>query len=117
MAMLSSSPAEFLDRLEKMYDITARINNAKRSIIKKRIELGAAPLYTLGFMDIGRQYSTFGCCGLNEALQILGYDILEERGQDFVFTILQTINKKIEQAEKRFKAPHNCEQVTSTCYK
>ena len=56
--------------------------------------------------------------GLNEAVQILGMDILETEGQDFVIEILQLINKKINEANKRFKSPHNVEQVKkSTCYK
>ena len=69
-------------------------------------------------MDIARQYSTFGIVGLNESLQLLGYDILTKEGQDFVIEILQLINKKIDSANKRFKSPHNVEQVISgTCYK
>ena len=49
--------------------------------------------------------------GLNESLGLLGYDILTDEGQNFVLEILNLINSKIEIANKRFKAPHNCEQV------
>lgn len=56
--MRSNSKEEFLDLISDMFEVTARINNAKRSIIKKRIENNAAPLYHLGFMDINKQYST-----------------------------------------------------------
>lgn len=62
-------------------------------------------------MDIARQYSTFGILGLNESLQLLNYDILTEEGQNFVIEVLQLINKKIDSANKRFKSPHNVEQV------
>lgn len=94
-----------------MFDVCARINNAKRALIKKRISQGACPLYDLGFMDLSKQYSTFGVVGINESLQILGLDILTEEGQKFVLEILGLLNKKIDQASKRFKSPHNVEQV------
>lgn len=109
--MMSKNKEEFFDKISDTFDTVAKINAAKRSIIKKRIELGAAPLYTLGYMDISKQYSTFGVVGLNESLSLLGYDILSEEGQNFVIDILDLINSKIEIANKRFKAPHNCEQV------
>lgn len=111
LAMLSKSKEVFLEKLEEMYDMTAKINNAKRNIIKKRIQRGAAPLYDLGIMDLSKQYSTFGVNGLTEALNILGYDILNEEGQNFVFEILKLINRKIDEANHTFKAPHNVEQV------
>ena len=49
--------------------------------------------------------------GLNEAVQILGMDILEEEGQDFVTEVLKLINKKIDEANKKYKSAHNVEQV------
>ena len=47
LAMMSKSKEEFFDKISDTFDTVAKINAAKRSIIKKRIELGAAPLYTL----------------------------------------------------------------------
>ena len=58
--MQSKSKEEFLEKVSEIFDVTAKINNAKRSIIKKRIALNAAPLYTLGYMSLSKQYSTFG---------------------------------------------------------
>ena len=49
--------------------------------------------------------------GLNEAVQLLGMDILEEEGQEFVIEVLKLINEKINEANKKYKAPHNVEQV------
>lgn len=56
--MTSKNKEEFLEKLSSLFDMCARINNAKRSLIKRRIADNAAPLYTLGFMDINKQYST-----------------------------------------------------------
>ena len=39
-------------------------------------------------MDIGKQYSTCGVNGINEALEILGYNVLKQDGQEFVKQIL-----------------------------
>lgn len=118
LAMQSETKEEFLEKVSEMYEVTAKINNAKRSIIKKRISLGAAPLYSLGYMSLTKQYSTFGVTGLNEAVELLGMDILEEEGQDFVTEVLKLINEKINEANKKYKSPHNVEQVKkySTCY-
>jgi len=48
--MQSETKEEFLEKVSEMYEVTAKINNAKRSIIKKRISLDACPLYSLGYM-------------------------------------------------------------------
>lgn len=101
----------FMERLRNLFDYECLINQAKREIVSKRIELGAAPLYTHGYMDLKKQYSTFGVVGLNEAVSILGYDILTEEGQDFVTRVLKTMNEWIKCAENQYKAPHNAEAV------
>jgi len=101
----------FIESIRKSVETIGRINNAKRNIIKKRIELNAMPLYTLGHMDLSKQYSTYGVTGLNEALEVLGYDIMSDEGEEFVLDLLDVINEENDKMAKRFKAPHNCEQV------
>ena len=101
----------FIDKLKDAFFTAAKINNAKRKIVQRRIDLGAAPLYTHGYMDITKQYSTFGVTGLYEAVSILGKDILNEDGQDLVMRTLEQINLWIDEAQKLYQSPHNCEQV------
>lgn len=103
----------FLDELKDRVEMCAEINHIKRHVIKKRIENGNLPLYSLGFMDLKKQYSTCGLNGINEAVEIMGYDILTKEGQDFVFDILNVVNKVNKSMEKRFGYPHNCEQTPS----
>ena len=103
----------FMENLHDLFDMECMINSAKRKLISKRIELGAAPLYTHGYMALSKQYSTFGIVGLNEAVEIMGYDILTKEGQAFVSRVLDTINEWVLQAENHYKAPHNVEQVPS----
>lgn len=105
--------ATFFSLLEKGVQCAAEVNAVKRYIIKKRINNGNLPLYTLGFMDENKQYSTCGLNGINEAVQILGYDILTKEGQDVVQRILETVNEVNKIMEKKFRAPHNCEQTPS----
>ncbi|NCD11262.1 MAG: ribonucleoside-triphosphate reductase [Epsilonproteobacteria bacterium] len=111
LAYISESEDSFFDELRKAVIDVAYINNAKRNIIKKRIDLGAYSLYSLGFADIKRQYSTCGVNGLNECCNEFGYDILTEDGQAFVLRCLDVINKTNDEMQKRYKTPHNCEQV------
>ena len=103
----------FLDRLEDKVRMCAEINATKRYVIQKRVKNGNLPLYSLGFMDLKKQYSTCGLNGINECVEILGEDILKKEGQNLVFDILETVNKVNKSMEKRFGYPHNCEQTPS----
>ena len=103
----------FIEELISVVDVVGKINNAKRHIIKKKIDGKSQPLYNLGFMDINRQYSTCGLNGINEALQLLGFDILTNSGIDFAISMFDVINKTNERLQKQYKAPHNCEQTPS----
>lgn len=103
----------FKKKLESLVIKCAMVNAIKRHVIKTRIKNGNLPLYTLGFMDLKKQYSTCGLNGINEAVEIMGYDILKQDGQDMVFLILDTVNQVNRQMEKRFGYPHNCEQTPS----
>ena len=103
----------FIFKLIQMVRECAEVNAIKRHVIKTRIKNGNLPLYTLGFMDLKKQYSTCGLNGINEAVEILGYDILTKEGQDIVQKILETVNAVNKEQEKRFGYPHNCEQTPS----
>jgi ribonucleoside-triphosphate reductase len=111
LAYLSEAKEDFIEKVRESTIAVAKINHAKRNIIKKRIDLNSMPLYSLGHMDLSKQYSTYGVTGLNEALISLGYDILSEEGEQFVLYILDAINEENDKMAKRFKSPHNCEQV------
>lgn len=113
MAYLSRSKKEFIGRLEDAVEMAADINNVKRLIVQTRIDNGNLPLYTLGFMDIKKQYSTCGLNGVNEAVSILGYDIVSPEGCELVHEILSTVNSVNEKMEEKYSAPHNCEQTPS----
>ncbi len=104
---------EFFEALRDMVEVAAKINNSKRHIIKKKIANGTQPLYSLGFMDIKKQYSTCGLNGINEAVKIMGYDILNNGGVEFALKMLDVVNKTNDRMQKQYKSPHNCEQTPS----
>lgn len=111
LAIKYSNRNDFLKKLDYMVGICAKVNNAKRHIVKKRITNGNEPLYSLEFMDLSKQYSTVGVNGFNECIAILGHDILTKEGQELGLSILNTINSTNKKFEKQYDAPHNCEQV------
>jgi len=102
---------EFLIELKKIVEVCAKVNNAKRKIVDKRIKNGNEPLYTFGFMELSKQYSTVGVNGFNECIEILGENILEDKGQELALKILDVINTTNAKLQKQYDAPHNCEQV------
>lgn len=102
---------KFFLRLKELVEVCARVNNAKRKIVQKRIENGNHPLYKLGYIDINTQYSTVGVNGFNEAIYYLGKDITTDEGVSLGLEIINTINSINDKMQKKYKAPHNCEQV------
>lgn len=111
LATTAKSREDFLEKVQEYTELASKINHTKRYIIKKRIESGHYPLYTLGFMDLKRQYSTCGLVGINEACEILKTNIMTKDGQQLVIDVLDIINKVNSIQEKKYKYPHNVEQV------
>ncbi len=102
-----------LKRIEELAWDAATINAVKRNIINTRISGGHHPLYTHGFMELKRQYATAGVTGINEMVEIMGLNILDDDGRDFVIEVLDCINNVNNLATKKYDAPHNCEQTPS----
>jgi anaerobic ribonucleoside-triphosphate reductase len=102
---------KFFSKLRDMVKVCSQVNNVKRKLVQKRIDNGNHPLYSLGFISLGTQYSTVGLNGLNEAVNILGYDLLDEKGQSVAVNIMNTINDENDKYQKQYNSPHNCEQV------
>lgn len=102
---------DFMEKLEEMVGVCAKVNNAKRHIVQKRINNGNEPLYKYEFMELSKQYSTCGVNGFYETIKLLGYDILTEEGQALALRILDKINDTNKVYQNKYKMPHNVEQV------
>lgn len=111
LAFVSKNEDVFLEKLEEYVIDCQSINNAKRHIVQKRIDNNNLPLYSLGFIDIRKQYSTVGLIGIYEALQILGYDIKDENGIDFAIKMMNVINEINKKMDKKYGTSHNVEQI------
>lgn len=101
----------FISTLEAKVRQVGLINHAKRTFIQKRIKRGSLPLYTLGLMDLKKQFSTCGFTGLYEACEIMDMPIMTEDGQSLALIILDTINRVNTELTKEYGFPHNMEQV------
>ena len=110
-ARRAETHAEFMKRVARAVDRAALINHAKRVFITDRIRRGSLPLYSLGFMDISRQYSTCGFTGLYEAAEILLGNVTPDELSAFGEEVLATINAANAKAASLYGTPHNCEQV------
>jgi ribonucleoside-triphosphate reductase len=117
--MANKDKNKFIELLTNDIDLCAKINHAKRYVVKKRIDNGNHPLYKLGFMELDKQYSTAGLIGLYEALKFLGYDILMAEGQEIAVETIAAINKENDINSKKYKTPHNTEMIPgeSVAYK
>lgn len=111
IAIKSKNEEEFINNLKYFVGVCAKVNQAKREIVKSKIKNGNQPLYTYEFMDITKQYSTAGVSGFNEAIMFLGKNILNEDGVSLGLRIINTINEENKKYEKEYNAPHNCEQI------
>lgn len=89
----SEDDADYMKRLEYNVRAAQDILDVHRKIITDNINRGKLPLYTHGFMNLNRQFSTIGFIGINEACQLQGYDIMDEQGSKFARGILDKINK------------------------
>lgn len=111
LVKISKDETEFFDNLKDLIKITGRINNCRRKMIQRKVDEGFMPLYNYGFINIDNQYSTTGINGLYEAVIELGYDPLSKVGLEFYKNISETIAENVDDLQKQYKTPHNCEQI------
>jgi len=81
--------------LDEIMDSVHKILYAHRQLIKERIALGVLPLYTTGFMDLERQYSTVGLIGGYEYVKNKGLSILTEEGTNALMSVMKAVEAKI----------------------
>ena len=65
------------------------------------------PLYTTGWIDINKQFSTIGLIGCNEYVENCGLDILTEEGQNKLLQAYEQINDTASNWTKAEAKEHN----------
>ena len=83
------------NQLEEIMDSVHKILYAHRMLIQERIDLGVLPLYTHGWMQLDRQYSTVGLIGGYEYVKNKGLSILTEEGTNALMHVMKTVESKI----------------------
>lgn len=102
---------KFIELLKHTVGAAARVNHARRTIIRKKSERGFAPLYTHEFISLDKQFSTCGINGFYEAMCALGIDITSDDGLQQAINIIDVVNVENKKYDKAFGYSHNCEQV------
>lgn len=109
----------FKSELKHLIHLAQEVNYAKRCLLKNSIKKGHLPLYTQGYMDLSKQFSTLGFIGLYECCEILGYDITSDEGLELAKDILHTMEQCNDKYAEEHKIPCNLEGIPgeNTCPK
>lgn len=102
---------EFKKELHDLVILAQEVNYAKRCLLKTSISKGHLPLYTNGYMDLSKQFSTLGFVGLYNACEILGYDIVTEEGLNVAKSILADMETYNDEVANKYKIPCNMEGI------
>jgi ribonucleoside-triphosphate reductase len=103
--------------LEEDLEILHKILYSHRQLLKHLIKSDHLPLYTSGWTDLIKQYSTIGFIGSYEYLVNKNLDIKTDEGLNALVNVLSTIEKKIvqwqqyESIELKEKNIYNIEQI------
>lgn len=97
--------------LKHLVELAQEVNYAKRCMLKKAIKNGHLPLYSNGYMDLTKQFSTTGFVGLYNLVEILGEDITTENGLNIAKDILTVIEETNDEVSEKYKLPINLEGI------
>ncbi len=125
---LSKTREEFYNRLEKMMDLAKDSLEIKRKVINDFMEKGLYPYskhYLQGVKEMrgtyyGNHFSTIGLIGMNEAcLNFLDKGIASEEGKSFAEDVLDFMNEKLVEYQKKTDNLYNLEATPGegTAYK
>lgn len=93
---VGNNEEEYLKLLRHRIELSCKILDVQREIIKRNIEKGLLPNYVDGGMEMDKQYSTVGILGLYETIDKFGYTTKDEFGN------ISYTDKGIEFASKIF---------------
>jgi len=109
--MKKNNTMDFRPFLRDSLDKCHKVLFSHRELLKDRIKRGNFPLYDAGWMSLDKQYNTLGFIGAYEFLDILGLDILEDEGSDFLIEVLRTMESHTRQWEQSDNISYNIEQI------
>lgn len=98
---VGNNEEEYLKLLKHRIELSCKILDVQREIIKRNIEKGLLPNYIDGGMEMDKQYSTIGILGLYETIDKFGYTVKDkfgnisytDKGIEFASKIFDVINE------------------------
>ncbi len=122
IAYLSKSEEEFMSRLDKLMDISARSLKTKRTVITKLLDEGLYP-YTKRYLGtFANHFSTIGLVGMNEAALNacwIGKDMTSPEAQEFTKRVLNHMRERLSDYQEEYGDLYNLEATPaeSTAYR
>ena len=122
IAYLASSEEDFMKRLDKIMDISARSLKVKRTVITKLMDEGLYP-YTKRYLGtLENHFSTIGLVGMNEAglnAKWIGKDMTATETQEFTKRVLNHMRERLSDYQEMYGDLYNLEATPaeSTSYR
>lgn len=110
---------KFKEELFNLTLLAQEVNYAKRCMLKNSIAKGHLPLYSNGYMDLSKQFSTTGFIGLYECCEEFGHDITTPDGLKIATETLSVLEKANDTVSEKYRIPCNLEGIPgeNTCHK
>lgn len=110
IAKRTNNLKEYVQELKKQLEDSTKILKAHKDMIIDLQAKGMHPFIDRGYIDMSRMFSTFGIMGIVE-----GADVAEEKfgvtRDEFLTSVLQTVNSESFSLAKQYKLIINSEQV------
>ena len=122
IAYQSKDEAEFMRRLDKLMDISARSLKTKRTVITKLLDEGLYP-YTKRYLGtFANHFSTIGLVGMNEAALNACWirkDMTQTEAQEFTKRVLNHMRERLSDYQEMYGDLYNLEATPaeSTTYR
>ena len=122
IAYLAADEADFMQRLDKIMDVSARSLKVKREIITQLLEAGLYP-YTKRYLGtFNNHFSTIGLVGMNEAglnAKWLRKDLTHKEAQEFSVRVLNHMRSRLSDYQEKYGDLYNLEATPaeSTSYR
>jgi ribonucleoside-triphosphate reductase len=105
----------FYSELDKLFEVASKMLIVHRyDILQGRIDKNPEYLKffgTLKWFNLKTMFSTFGITGIYEACEMMGFNILEDDGTEFVLDLLQYIKDKTKYYRKLHGIAFNVEEI------
>ena len=112
IAYLSENEEEFMHRLDKMMDISARSLKVKRTVVTRLLDSGLYP-YTKHYLGtFSNHFSTIGLVGMSEAglnAKWIGKDMTHAETQEFSKRVLNHMRERLSDYQEEYGDLYNLE--------